>query len=187
MATASTSSPVPAPVQHLWRSAFNTYCDSLLEEQIADKLIRRWSFMDEITKVLVAVTASGSAITGWVIWSHPGAKVLWGILAGSAALLSILHSTLGVPGRIKAHAEDQQRFASLRADLETFRDRMRFQPHNDITAFEKEFLDLKKRFSDSVKVLTNDTFRTTNLDKSTHREIVEYLKDEIQQANPSGK
>jgi hypothetical protein len=50
------------PRDELWNAAFNTYYDAYYEEIAADKMISRWQILDELTKVLVALTASGSAM-----------------------------------------------------------------------------------------------------------------------------
>jgi hypothetical protein len=138
-------------LQNLWRASFDTYFDSFFEEFLAAAMISRWSTVDDITKVLVAVTASGSAISGWAVWNHPSTKVIWGICSGLAALLSVVHSSLGISTRIKSHAEDQRRFSSLRADLETFRYKMQFQEHLDVAEIEKEFLVFRKDIPKTCK------------------------------------
>jgi len=86
----------------LWTATFDTYYDAYYEELLAAALVRRWQRVDAFTKVLVALTASGSAVAGWTLWSQPGFKTSWTFIAGIAALLSILHSTLNVADRVKA-------------------------------------------------------------------------------------
>lgn len=110
----------PAPAERreeLWKVSFETYYDSLFEEITADALITRWTSVDEVTKVLVMITVSGSAVSGWALWNQPGYRMLWVILSGVATLLSVVHTALDIPGRIRTHAEDKRRFASLRTEL----------------------------------------------------------------------
>ena len=59
------------PRDTLWTSAFDTYYDVYYEELVADEVNNRWQILDEVTKVLVALTASGSAISGWILWNEP--------------------------------------------------------------------------------------------------------------------
>ena len=55
----------------LWNRAFDTYYDSLFEETVADWIVDRWQIADDVTKVLVALTALGSGISGWALWNDP--------------------------------------------------------------------------------------------------------------------
>lgn len=175
------ASTIPADsIQSLWNASFDTYFDCMFEEWIAGSMIGRLSTIDDITKVLVAITASGSAIAGWAVWDHPRAKIFWAICAGVAALLSVVHSSLGISTRIKSHAEDERRFASLRADLETFRYRMQFEQTLDVVQLEKDFLALRQRFSENAQALTNDSFRTKGLENKTHYQVENRLKNEIE-------
>src|SRR5947208_8688294 len=96
--------------EELWKASYETCYDSLFEELTADSLITRWGSVDEVTKVLVMLTASSSAVSGWVLWSQPGYRAFWLLISGIAATLSIVHTALGVPGRIRMHAEDKRRF-----------------------------------------------------------------------------
>jgi len=166
--------------EELWRASFDTYYDSLFEEITADSLITRWASVDEITKVLVMLTVSGSAVSGWALWNQPGYRVFWLVLSGVAALLSVVHTALGIPGRIKMHAEDKRRFASLRTDLETFRFRMRVQQDVfDVDQFMAEFLKYRKRYSENVQSLGNDIVRTSRFELKMQAEVNERLKDQI--------
>jgi hypothetical protein len=167
-------------LQSLWRASFDTYFDAFFEELLAAAMIGRWSKLDDLTKVIVALTASGSAVTGWAVWTHPGAKVIWGICSGAAALLSVVHSSLGISTRIKSHAEDQRRFSSLRTDLETFRYKMQFQETLHMAEIEKEFFSFRQRYSENLQVLTNDTLRTRKMEIRTHFQVEARLKNEIQ-------
>jgi hypothetical protein len=166
--------------QSLWNASFDTYFDCMFEEWLAAAMIGRLSAIDDITKVLVAATASGSAIAGWAVWEHPGSKIIWAICSGVAALLSVVHSSLGISTRIKSHAEDQRRFSSLRADLETFRYRMQFEQTLDLAQLEKDFFAFRQRFSENIQALANDSFRTNRLEIKTHHRIENRLKNEIE-------
>lgn len=175
----------PAPSdsrEELWKACFDTYYDSLFEEMTADALITWWGSLDEVTKVLVAITASGSAVSGWALWSQPAYKVFWLICSGVAALLSVMHTALGVPGRIKAHAEDKRRFAALRTDLETFRYRMRVdQDGFDVGQFTKEFLEYRRRYSENTQLVSSDMVRTSRLEVRMQSKLNVRLQNETEQ------
>src|SRR6266481_5262522 len=113
MATSANIAATPAPNlrEQLWDASFDTYYKVFFEELAADGLVNKWGRLDDVTKIIVALTASGSAISGWALWTHPEYKALWLAVSGLAALLSVVHTALAVPNRIKAHADDKRRFA----------------------------------------------------------------------------
>ena len=88
-------------INTLYNKVFDTYYDCHFEEIIADKLVYRWQFFDQMSKLLVALTTSGSAVAGWALWSQPGLRPIWAVLAGSAGVLSIVHAVLAVSSTLK--------------------------------------------------------------------------------------
>lgn len=161
------------PRDELWNGVFDTYYDAYYNEVLADKLISRWQYFDEITKVLVALTASGSAIAGWTLWSKPGFEFVWVLMAGAAAVLSIIHAALSVADRLKDAGEVRRAFACLRIDIETFRYRMRIDPEFGIDEFTKEFEEYRRRYSDCEQRIKNDIFRTMPL---RHRRKASWMR-----------
>ncbi len=65
------ASTVADPRDQLWKVAFYTYYQAYYVEMLISALIDRWQIVDETTKVLVALTASGSVVSGWVLWTQP--------------------------------------------------------------------------------------------------------------------
>jgi hypothetical protein len=63
--------------------------------------------------ILAAFTTSGSAISGWALWSEDKEKVFWVSLAATASVLSFLHSALGAPAKIKEEEQRRQQFSAL--------------------------------------------------------------------------
>jgi hypothetical protein len=167
------------PRDELWTASFDTFYDSAYGEAMADNLINRWQRVDEVTRVLVAITASTSAVSGWALWSKPESHIFWLVISGIAALLAILDATLGVAGRIKDHAEDKRRFLILRNDLATFRYEMRINPNFEIDEFSKRFLEFRKRYSDAEQAVKNDIAATHRLATATQAEINHRLASEI--------
>jgi hypothetical protein len=164
--------------EQLWLASFETYYDALFEEMLADALINRWGRLDDFTKIMVALTASGSAISGWALWGAPGWKLIWLACSGFAAVLSIVHTALDVPDRIKTHADDKRRFAQLRTSLETFRYRLRVEQFN-ADLLNKEFLVFRGTYSDDIGLLKNDTFRTRGFEIKVQMYLNEQVKDQI--------
>jgi hypothetical protein len=164
------------PRDELWNAAFNTYYDAYYEEIAADKMISRWQILDELTKVLVALTASGSAISGWALWSDVNFKYIWIVMAGTGALLALIHSTLGVPGRLKDWGEIKRWFAIIRIDLETFRYQMTVDPEFSVDNFSKNFIDYRRRYGEGVQRLKNDILRTNRLERKSQTDLNERIQ-----------
>ena len=181
------SSPLTSHFQKFKESVFHTYWDSLFEETLAGEMIQRWSLADELTKVLVAATASGSALAGLAVWNYSSGKILWAICSGAAAILSVISSSLGIPTRIKAHAEDQRRFASLRTEIETFWEKLSFETKDDLEKLEKQYLGFRQRYSKDCQSLTNDSLRTKRLERTVHKQVQTRLAHEIKSMSPVKK
>jgi hypothetical protein len=174
------ATPAPAdPREALWEASFVTYYDTLFEEMASEGLVTGWSRFDDVTKVLVTLTASGSAISGWALWSRPGYRLFFVLLTGLAGLLSLLSTSLAITGRIKAHVDSNRRFGSLRVDLETFRMKMKLNPDFDLEAFAKEFEVYRKRYGETLQLRSIDTFRTRGFDKSIQKQQNIRLNTEI--------
>jgi len=167
------------PRDELWGASFETFYYCAYGEAIADKLIDRWQTIDEVTRVLVAITASSSAVSGWALWQKPQFQTPWLVISGVAAVLAIVHATLGVPGRIKDHAEDKRRFLGLRDELATFRYEMKIEPNFDLAEFSQRFLDFRKRYSDADQLVKNDAILTNKMAKQTQAELNHRLSSEI--------
>jgi len=179
MATSATAATTATtdPRGELWVASFETYYDAFYEERLADALINKWGQLDDFTKIIVALTASGSAISGWALWGEQGWKIIWLACSGLAALLSIVHTALAVPNRIKAHADDKRRFAQLRTSLETFRYRLKVEQF-DAEMFNKEFVDFRKVYGDDISLLNNDTFRTRRFEMKIQMQVNEQVADQ---------
>ena len=167
------------PRDEIWNSTFDTYYESFYGEVVANRLARRWQLIDQITKVLVAITASGSAVAGWTLWSEEGFKILWVTIAGVAALLAIIHSAMSVADRLNDAGDVNRSFATLRIELETFRSRMRIDPEFPIEDFTQELVEFRRRYGECVQRIKDDILRTKRLRQKAQDDVDERLKGEI--------
>ena len=163
----------------LWELTFVTFYDSYFEELLADKLIKIWQVLDETTKILVAITASTSAVTGWALWNNEMFKMPWLCISGIAALLSIIHSTLAVPSRLKDWTNTKLVFSSLRIDIETLRGQMEINPDFSIEEVNTEFLNLRKRYKEGIQDVKNDILRLRFIELKIQDDLDNRIKDQI--------
>jgi len=136
--------------ESLRQSALQTYRDVYLNEVEADVLIGRWQKVDEVTKVLAALTSSTSPVTGWLVWDQKEWRNAWGILAGIASVLSIVHVALKVSDRVKDWSDTKGHFVRLRTELETFLYQMKVNPAFALDEFMARFEALRTRFGEGV-------------------------------------
>jgi hypothetical protein len=108
----------------LWRKVFRLTFKAWYAELLIAAWLGRWRTVDSFVAVGTAVTASGSAIAGWSLWSDPGWKEVWIALAGITALASIAHTKLGIGNRIDALHACWSEFLDIRSDSKTLLDRM---------------------------------------------------------------
>ena len=140
----------------IWDKIFEVYYDSYWVEILSDKVIGIWQKTDDITKLIVALTTSGSAVSGWALWNEPGFKCIWIIFAGISAILSITHASLGVAGKVKDWTETKRQFTTLRIELEICRDLMEINPDFSIQDFEKHYKKKKKKYGEMYPSINND-------------------------------
>jgi len=174
------------PRDEIWNAVFETYYDSYYEEVTADALVNRWQWVDEITKVLVALTASGSAISGWALWSDPNFRLVWTGLAGFAAILSIVHTALGVPARLRDWGEVKRYFASLRIDIETCRYKMKVNSEFPIGEFIDSLTEFRQRYGEGVQRFRNDIALSKRLQLRTQNELNDRLGDAVIEGSDHG-
>lgn len=168
------------PRDRLWEATFDTYYDAYYEELVADALISRWQWIDAITRVIVALTASGSAVAGWSLWNIPQFKFLWAIIAGASALFAIVHSTLGVSVILKEHGQTYALFSALRTELETFRHRMDIDPDFPLDKLSEDFLGFRKRLTEAIQSNRNDLLFTKRLANDIQDRLNLKLGDQIE-------
>jgi len=169
------------PRDELWQVTFETYYDAFYLELLFETLSSRWQRIDAVNKVLVAITASGSAVSGWALWSQSCPRLVWSIIAGIAAVLAIVNVALDVPRRLEVYGDLQSQFAVIRFALETFRYKMRLDPNFSMDTFSSEFITHRQQFANVVQVRKPDILITHRLTRKTKERLNILLADEIEQ------
>jgi hypothetical protein len=163
----------------LWQKAFDAYYDTYYEEILSAATLRRWIWVDTITKLLVAITTASSAVAGWTLWSKPGFRELWLIVAGIAAILSIIHASLAVAERVRDWESIGGAFFNLRVQMEDFRNRMCIDPEFPIETFLKHFEVVRRRYVETVERSRDDILQTSRLKRSCQKDVNTRLSGEI--------
>ena len=168
---------------NLWVASYEVFYDCYFEEIVADKMLQFWSVVDDVTKWLVAITASGSAVAGLALWNGHGYKELWLLISMVASILSITHGSLGIQGRIKTWAEVKKSFSMLRMELQGIRQDMQIDPQFDTEDINNKFLAVRSTYQDVMSQLSSDSFRTSGVETKAQQKLNEKISDQIEVNN----
>lgn len=164
----------------IWKSIFNVYYECYFEEMVADKVLYRWCLVDDLNKWLVAISASGSAVSGWALWSDERFKILWVALASISAILAITYTSLGVQQRIKNWEASKKAFVDLRIAFEWLRQDISVHPDFDVEKIELRLDKLRQRYSENMSRLSPDTLRTRRLNERVQDKLNQTIADLIE-------
>lgn len=153
-----------------WRLSYETLYEVIFQEGVSSALVERWRRIDILTNILVAVTASGSAIAGWAIWNQAGGRAAWAVMAGLVSVLSIIHGAVQVPTQLKEQDEFRRLFSRLRVDLETFRQKLMLEP-GKIETIDKSYIELRDRYADLIMRAPSSIINTRKLRIRVQQEI----------------
>src|SRR5450755_2735328 len=166
----------PDPLDRLWKETYALYYDAHYYEIEAELIVQNWQRIDDIVRVVVAVTASSSAVAGWRLWGEPAWRTVWGCVAGISALIAIVHAALGVPMRLKEWGEIHRLFLVLRNDLQTLRQQMRIQTGVTAKEMRSGLETARARFRDGESKIKSDLLRTNRLRSAAQRLLEERIK-----------
>jgi len=161
-------------IDNIKQESWNTYYNTYFQELASQSLASLWEKVDIGIMLIVALTASGSAVAGWTLWSLAGWKVLWGVFAGIASVVSITHTTLRVPDRVKQQEELRRRFSEVRVEFENFLADLRIGMKEDEAR--KRFKTLQGKYSECMKVAHLDILFTV----SFRNRVTNILTKELQ-------
>jgi hypothetical protein len=174
------------PRDEIWSANYKLWYDSEYNAERSDRLISRWQAVDDLTKVIVALTTSGSVVAGWALWSTSSFKVFWAVLAGTGAVLSIVSSSLGVPARLKDWSQSKADFSKVAIELQKLRLHMRVNPQFDVDKTLAAVDDLRAQFGDAVRRMRNDFLDTQSLREHCQTVVDKRVADD-KQDQPGGQ
>lgn len=156
--------------------AFSLYCNSRLQECGADALVNRWQRVDELAKVLVALTATGSAVSGWTLWQQGPFRSIWAVIACFTAALAIVHTALGAAARVGHWGRVKQHFVNLRLDLEGFATRMVIDVKVSFEDLRRQLMIYRERYKQGLELIHNDILYTSRLGKKIRKGLSKQLR-----------
>ena len=152
--------------ERMWNELYDRYYRAYFEELRAERLISIWNPVDTICRVLIACTASGSAISGWALWQQEGFRSCWTVIAGITAFIAIGYSVIGISERYREASVLHSDFSNLRMKLEEMRTKMSTMQYDSLSIYKHEFTKLIETYSDVVSrrkpsILISDSMETT--------------------------
>lgn len=148
----------------LWKQAYYLWYNARFNGYVAEKMADRHKAIDDVTKLLVALTASGSAVAGWSVWADGSiAKGWWAVLSGAAAFLSVVHSSLEIPARLKSWVELKGCYVQIRIELEGIRALISKDANFDATLVGEQIEHARIKLGEYEARLPSDFFATGRL------------------------
>ena len=161
----------------VWDSFYDTsYFDILFTD-----ISKRWQIFDYVTRLLVAFTASGSAIAGWALWNQADFKTVWVVSAGVASILSIIHATSNATEKVNTYGKLSNGVSLLSHEYETFYKKLKIYPEFDVDNEYATHEDLRSQFKKILESYSPDFFTTSKLKNNaqTKLNIKLGIKEEI--------
>lgn len=159
------------PRDAIWNEAHHLQYNVSYTEDLETALLARWVWLDSITKITVAISSGGAALTGLVFWKNSDYTFLWPLFTSVSALLAIVSKELSVAQRLKVHATSVSTLASLRADIDSLIIRMKINAGFSIADFEEKLLALRERYKIDVAEFPYDLLLTERLRVKTQQKL----------------
>jgi hypothetical protein len=153
----------PEEWAQLWASVHETLYNTHYEEFVLEALVERWERASTVCRIVITITAPGSAISGWALWSVPAFRYVWAFIAGIGAVFAVLEAVLSMNDRIKEQTILLTEFRGLRTDIETFKTEMSIKALPGLQDYKTEFLALRARYSKATSRLRNDLWYTQHV------------------------
>lgn len=155
----------------LWNAVWDGFYDAFYNEILFGEILKNWQKFDFITRLVIAFTASGSAIAGWTLWNDDDYKILWVFIAGAASILSIIHTTLNTPDRVKNYAALANNISDIRLEYETFQHELKIYREFDVDESFIKHKELRAKYKQILQSYSPD-FLTTDKIKNTSQTML---------------
>jgi hypothetical protein len=140
-------------------------------EGLKTALLRRWAWLDSISKIAVAVSSAGAALAGLVFWKNTDYTFLWPMFTSTSTLLAIISNQLDVAEKLKRHATSATELRSLSIDIGSLLMRMKINPDFSIQDFEERLLELREKYRADASKFSYDLLLTRRLRIKTQESI----------------
>lgn len=133
---------------NIWNEVYDRHYRSYFEELRCERLISTWNLIDTGCRILIAITTSGSAISGWALWEHDTYRTFWTVFAGITAVVAVIYSGAKISEQYRDSCVKHADFRNLRLRLEDFMAKMRTKQYASYQIYKHEFSKLMDSYSD---------------------------------------
>jgi hypothetical protein len=159
----------------IWADVHSRRYDCLYEELLAEKLLNKFTPIDVSCRILIACTASGSTIAGWALWEEEGFKKYWLAIAGAAAVISIVHTVVGISDSVRQISDLHASFRSLRLKFDAMITRMKICQHESLASYKSEFAGLLEEYGNVGSRKKPCILITDNLEETVQKQLNKQL------------
>lgn len=163
-------------IEPIYYDIYDRYFDVSHQELILGRLIDRWSRIDLGIRLIIALTASGSAVAGWTLWETEGAKEYWAAVSGLAAVLAIVHSTIKISDLVEKGKIAHTMAWDLRMQFEKLMRDYRRSPNQELGQFADRLDGLNEKASALFEQSPHFPDLTDGFKKKAHYDVIEILK-----------
>ena len=163
----------------LWQTSLETFYRVAYAESLMSAALQKWKPIDGVIKSLVTLTTITSVMVGWMSWGSASGKVAWLVIAGTAALLGLLHVILKISDRISDLSHNAQYFKSLRLNLERFIYEMEVNPDFPLEPFKITFEQYREWLLVGSQMLKEDFLLTHRHRQKIQNKLNQQMGDMI--------
>ena len=164
------------PHDAIWAETHDLLYNTTYTAELEKSLLARWTWLDNITKIAVAISSGGAALAGLVFWKNADYTFLWPVFTSASALLAIVSRQLAVAEKIRRHATSAANLTALTLDVGTMIVRMKINAEFSVNEFEKKLLALRDKYGIEARKLHYDVLLTEGLRVGTQEKLDASLK-----------
>jgi hypothetical protein len=132
-------------------------------EVLITALLARWVWLDTITKIAVAISSTGAALTGFVFWKNNDYTFLWPMFTSASTLLAIVSSQLDVAEKLRRYSTSATELGGLSVEIGSLIVRMKINDSFPVDAFEESLLELRSKYAARASKFSHDLLLTRRL------------------------
>jgi hypothetical protein len=151
------------PRDVIWDEAQELLYHVSYAEALVTALLARWMWLDTISKIVVAISSAGAALTGLVFWKNSDYTFLWPMFTSASTLLAIISSQLDVADKLRRHSTSTVELRNLSMEIGSLLVRMKINDGFAIAEFEDQLLELRRKYGLETGKFLHDLLLTRRL------------------------
>jgi hypothetical protein len=151
------------PRDVIWDEAQELLYHVSYAEALVTALLARWMWLDTISKIVVAISSAGAALTGLVFWKNSDYTFLWPMFTSASTLLAIISSQLDVADKLRRHSTSTAELSKLSMEIGSLIVRMKINDCFSVEEFVELLLELRGKYGSETSRFLHDVLLTRRL------------------------